>query len=213
MGYKRGPMWGSTCAADVSASKQLARVELEEPRDVTVYLYGWNTPDSSNNTAGFYDISIGAGGTAFKLERVAAAARGRVLHFVTANLVVDAVPPGFSLPARTMAKAHIGLGRPTESTFQNGLGSNSIIPLPPWTTQLQIVAAFTAGSNPPGPAPADAQVQVAQANDPLFTSPVAYELKNLMNGIVPISQMSGFFRVMTNNPGGMTIAYQVKTLT
>lgn len=216
MGYKRGPQWGSSTAAAISTAKQLARVDLAEPRDLTVYLYGWNTPDGSNNTAGFYNVTIGAGGVATVLPRVVTPARGRALHFVSRALQVDADPPGFALPAGTLAKAHVGLGRPTEYILSNAIvaaggGVSLPVTLPPFVVSVAIVGKFASGAAPHGPASADVEVQVAQANDPLFATPIRYLLSALSNGEIPIDQSSGFWRLSCPTTGAL-VNYEVKTI-
>lgn len=216
MGYKRGPQWGSSTAAAISTAKQLARVDLAEPRDLTVYLYGWNTPDGSNNTAGFYNVTIGAGGVATVLPRVVTPARGRALHFVSRALQVDADPPGFALPAGTLAKAHVGLGRPTEYILQNAIASagggvSAAVTLPPFVVSATIVGRFTSGVPLHGPPTADVEIEVAQANDPLFTTGIRYLLSALTDGEIPIDQSSGYWRVRSPTTAAL-VNYEHKTI-
>lgn len=215
VGYKRGPMWGSSTPANVSIAKQLARVELDQPADFTIYLYGWQSADGTNNTAGFYNVTIGSGGTAFKLDRVTVPARGRVLHFVSKSIQVDADPPGFAIPAGSVAKAHVGIGRPNDLILQNavacgGGGTSAIVTLPPFVTEARIVDAFGTGAVPLPAIPADVRIEVAQANDPTFAFAIVYLRSALTDGVIPIDQSSGFWRVVCPT-GGALLNYQHKT--
>lgn len=220
MGFKRPIQWGTSALAAIAVSKQLVRIDLPEPRDVTVYLHGWFSPDGKNGVSGFYSITAGAGGVANIERRITVPVRGCVIHYVTQTLQVDSEPPGFPVTPDLVSKAHAGFGRPSErvinSAITAGAGNFSQpVKLPEWVTESRIVAANGFGATPIPPLPAGALIQVAQANDPTFSSAAleTYPLSAILtNGVIPLTPMSGYWRIGAPVAGDVMVHYQHRVL-
>lgn len=196
------PNWGRTQPAATNTAQQLARVTLAEPGDLVAYLYGWDTPNHTNNVLGRYKVTYGAGGTSTQ-ETIQVPARGLVLHYVTSVLEIDTLE-NQSPPLQSISKAHIGLGRPTPwvSYTLSGAASataGTTISIPQWTTSLRILGQFGSAGGPP-PAPklpvTTGLVEVAGANDPTFLTPSGiYRIADLFDGYVPFGENDGFVRL------------------
>jgi hypothetical protein len=195
--------WGRSQPARTNAANQLARVALATPHDLTAYLYGWDTPGHTNNVLGRYVVTYGSGGVAQR-EQIEVPARGLVLHYVTAMLQIDTIE-NQSPPTGAVAKAHIGLGRPTawrqyaQLTAAAGAAGTGIT-IPAWTTSIRLLGQFNESGAIPWPAVADGLVQIAQANNPTFAAPAEYNIAQLFDGFLPLRVDAGFVRLF----GGAT---------
>ena len=201
--------WGRSQPARTNVPTQLARVQRATPADFTIYLYGWDTPEGTNNVLGRYTLTYGAGGIATR-EEVVVPARGQVRHYVATVVQVDTVA-NQSPPVGSVARAFVGMGRPTPFQMQGqgsalgGAGPGSIIRLPPWLTSLRLLGQFGPALTTPG---TDGQIQIANANDPAFGGPATYDIAELFDGWVPLNVASGFIRFVAPTVD-LTISYQI----
>lgn len=201
MGVAARPNWGRTQPAATNTAQQLARIQRPEPCDIVAYLYGWDTPNHTNNVLGRYKVTYGAGGTSTQ-ETIEVPARGLVLHYVTAVVEIDTLE-NQSPPLQSISKAHLGLGRPTDwQQYTQGSAvattAGATIQIPQWTTSVRVLGQFASAL---GPAPIPSLpvttglIEVAGANDPTFASPATYRIADLFDGFVPLSINSGYVRL------------------
>lgn len=194
------PNYGrSQPAANQAAGSQLARYDSPFPRDVAVYLYGWDPPSGTNNTTGLYNVTHASGGIA-TVETIQAPARGLCLHYVASMVQVDSVA-NQSAPQNSLARARVGLGRPSAWRRRIQLSANPgadgpIYRLPDWVTRVRVIGAFDTAA--PAGSATDASVKVAPANSPTMASYQQYLVSMLLpfdGGVVPIREDAGFVRI------------------
>lgn len=202
MGIERRipPNYGRSVPAVGDTGSQLARVEVPATTDMTVYLFGWNTPSDTNNVIGRYYVTHASGGIAIR-ELLTASARGTVLHYAASVVQVDTVE-GQSPPLSSLSRARIGIGRPQrfELPLQltAGLGANgSIVRIPDWVTEMWVTGSYS-GSSLTTAAAVDARVTISHANDPtMATSDRGFLVSDItatFGGRVPMHASDGFVR-------------------
>ena len=184
-------------AAMQAAGSQLARYDSPHPRDVAVYLYGWNTPQG-NNVLGRYNVTHSSGGIA-TVETLEVPARGVCLHYVASTVQVDTVA-NQAAPASSFARARVGLGRPSDWRLHMTLSADpgadgAIYRLPEWVTRVRVVGAFDSAA--PAGSAVDASVKVAPANSPTMASYRQYLVSQILPyaGVVPLDIDAGFIRI------------------
>lgn len=190
------PNWGRSQPALTTngPGAQLARVELDEPRDLTVYLYGWTTPGGST-VRGIYEITHGSGGVS-STEIVQGVARGTVLHYCSKVLQVNSAP-NQAAATDAIARAHIGIGTPQpwevyrQMTFP-AAGVGPVVSIPAWTTRVTVYGV-TNFANPRVPL-TDVILSLFSGTDLTFASPLNYRTTDLPDGQVPLEQNTGFLR-------------------
>lgn len=195
----------SNAVTTSGAGSQLARVELENTGDFTVYLFGWNTPSDTNNVLGRYNVTHGSGGVS-TIEQVNARARGTVLHFSASLVQVDTLP-NQSAPLNSIAKARIAFGRPVPFSLPLQLTATAgvdgtVVRIPDWTTNIRVVSVFNDSAAPPV-AVTDCRIIVANANDPTAVfAGQGFRVLDFSDQQVPLTIGAGFLKLH----GGATAA-------
>lgn len=202
--------WGRSRLSLTGPGSQLARVEVAEPTDFAVYLYGWRDMGSEAVSAGAYEISAGSGGVSVPYT-YNAAARGTVLHFCASVVQVNSLNNSGALGVQHVDRVTIGKGRPqlwslhTGTTAPGGAAQGPAIALPPWTTRAFVMGVYDSTAEPRAPI-AGAQVVVYQASDPTFVGGDTYAVATLPSGgEVPLAIDSGYLKFITNGPPGIAL--------
>jgi hypothetical protein len=145
--------WGRSAPCNRGAAVQLARLHVETPRDVTIYLYGYRDKNGREQD-GYYVVAWGAGGSA-RSEIVHVPSRGIAMHVVADTVSVDA-PPFPTGSGETLARASVGLGAPSLwkrygriTGFGDVLDDDFAVVIPAFTTLVRIVGVFTRVMLPP----------------------------------------------------------------
>lgn len=126
----------------------LARVEYDEPRPMTAYLFPWVWASNNLPYSGAYRVSYGAGGMS-NSERILSTARGTAFSVCASVLQIDTEMES-SAPPNASAKAFIGLGAATP--FELNLAASAapssdvVFQLPMFTTSVRVMAAQGAAS-------------------------------------------------------------------
>lgn len=123
MGVQRKipPQWGTSfqqAGPAGTTTKQLVRVRLDRPQDITVYLAGAMQSDANSFIGPVptqYRVSIGSGGVALEQGYLYAPAVGVARHFVADAIDVDVTPPALVAPFTRSVAALCALGRPIDS--------------------------------------------------------------------------------------------------
>jgi hypothetical protein len=164
MGVQRKvpPNWGRSYpmqnTAPTGPDVELVRLELDESRDVTLYLNDGSNTLSYPNLNEMH-IRFGNGGTARELS-VFPSVLGSVIHVVASSVFVHAYNYSASAPTNELGSLRVsamaGLGRPSETTrrLYNDANSNNQVAaasnrdfiLDPWTFAAQISVQLLAGA-------------------------------------------------------------------
>lgn len=167
---KSPPNWGRTVVVRNNfANTQLVRIKLPQPTDVTVYLQ----PATVGNDPTFcvpvsYAVVFGTGaGFAVLAETLVAPARGRALHVVANDVIVNSVAEVLGVGTYT-AGAAAALGRPVPCMQSYNMPLDAVTNvalqrLPLWATQLQLFVQ-------PAAAAATAQVQYLNSGGVALTA-------------------------------------------
>jgi hypothetical protein len=128
------PQWGtsySQIGPAGASTKQLVRVRLERPQDITVYLEGALQSDAGSFIGPVpvqYRVSIGSGGVAIEQGYVYAPAVGVARHFVADAVDVDVAPAALVAPYSRRVAAMCALGRPIESQRVGDMAFQTVAP-------------------------------------------------------------------------------------